>query len=93
MIPTNYFKVHTPRTERTFAFDTWDRKSIRAAFNRATMFSDALRGTLSVFYRVPLSGPWDCVAVIAADDAPLPVFLRPVRKAVPVCSFGESWAY
>ena len=94
MRPTNYFKVRAGDTEQTFAFDTWNRGSIRAAFHRATTFAGPRRGRLSVFYPVPLSGPWSSTPSIVTAAAPLPVW-RPMRPApaAPVCSFGESWCF
>lgn len=83
MKPTNYFKVRTPDVEQTFAFETWNRGSIRAAFNRATMFADGRKGRLSVFYPVPLSGPWDPVPSIVTLAAPLPVWNRPQVMSAP----------
>lgn len=95
MRPTNYFKVRAGDVEQTFAFETWDRGAIRAAFNRATTFADARRGRLSVFYPVPLSGPWDPIPSIVTAEAPLPVWRSPraVSPPVPVCSFAESWCF
>lgn len=72
MNATNYFKVRGPAGERVFPFATWDRRDIRAAYNRAT----SAPGKVTVFYRVPLSGPWDSVPAIAPETAPLPLVKR-----------------
>lgn len=91
MNATNYFKVRGPVGERVFGFATWDRGDIRAAYNRAT----SCPGRVSVFYRVPLSGPWDSVPAIAPNDAPLPVATRAAalpgaRPARAFALFGEG---
>lgn len=89
---TNYFKVHAAGTDRIFAFAMWDRGSIRAAFNLATIAAER-SGTLSVFYQVPISGPWNDVAVIAPVEAALPVW-RPLAKTVPqFAPFGEAGCF
>jgi hypothetical protein len=86
MRPTNYFKARAARCEQTFAFETWDRRSVRAAFWRAVEFALDSRGTLSVFAPVPLSGPWDTLPVIV-PEAPLQVWLRPAPR---LALFGEG---
>lgn len=92
MRPTNYFKARTSAGTYTYPFETWDRGSIRAAFNLATTLSDAYRGTLSVFYPVPISGPWDSVPAIAGEDAPLPIWIGKRRVQAPSL-FGEAGCY
>ena len=90
MNATNYFKVRGPAGERVFGFATWDRSDIRAAYNRATRCP----GRVSVFFRVPLSGPWDSVPTIAPETAPLPVAKRgalpAARPARAFALFGEG---
>lgn len=73
MKPTNYFKVAGP-VERTFGFETWSRSSTKAAWNLATLFQGRHGGRLSVFYPVPLAGPWSSTPVIAGESATLPVW-------------------
>lgn len=90
--PTNYFKVTTPGEDRIFGFDTWDRGDIRGAFYRAVVYRDAARGAMSVFYPVPLSGPWDPVPSIVTAEAPLPVWRAP-KPAKRMAAFGESWCF
>lgn len=86
MKPTNYFKVRAARCEQTFAFETWDRRSIRSAFGRAATFARSTGGRLSVFAGVPLSGPWDSVPVIV-PEAGLPVWRAPAPR---LALFGEG---
>lgn len=92
MNATNYFKVRGPAGERVFPFATWDRRDIRGAYNRAT----SIPGRVTVFYRVPLSGPWDSFAVISPESAPLPVAkklpsLQRARAMSPGATISESW--
>lgn len=73
MKPTNYFKV-SGTVERTFGFEAWSRSSTKAAWNLATLFQGRHGGRLSVFYPVPLTGPWSSAPVIAGESAALPVW-------------------
>lgn len=73
MKPTNYFKV-SGTVERTFGFEAWSRSSTKAAWNLATLFQGRHGGRLSVFYPVPLAGPWSSTPVIAGESAALPVW-------------------
>lgn len=81
----NYFKVRTSAGHRLFWFDHHDRESTRRAFGQAT----SERGTLSVFFPVPIGGEWDSVPAIMAEPTPL---LRPLRKApvLELALFGEG---
>lgn len=86
MRPTNYFKAHSAGVKQTFAFETWDRRSVRAAFWRAVEFATRTRGRLSVFAAVPVAGPWSALPVIV-PEAPLQVWRRPAPR---LALFGEA---
>jgi len=88
MKPTNYFKV-SGTVERTFGFEAWSRSSTKAAWNLATLFQGRHGGRLSVFYPVPLAGPWSSTPVIAGESATLPVWQAPAE----VPAFGEAGCY
>jgi hypothetical protein len=79
MRPTNYFKVRGPAGEQIIAFDHWRPDRIREAFRRAT----SCPGRVSVFFRVPLSGPWDSLPAIAPLGAAMPVARRELEPLPP----------
>jgi hypothetical protein len=86
MRPTNYFKARAPGVEQTFAFDNWDRRSVRSAFWRAVEFATRTRGCLSVFAAVPLAGPWSALPVIV-PEALAQVWRQPEPR---LALFGEG---